>query len=380
MRDEFTQRDTADGFMVDGERRQPAKLVLSAEGIGPEGTDPIPWNRVRLHRDDADGALLVVGKGVVVGSTDFDGLLRAIEGVAGNDVDRQLAKLRGEKTGFTGGQTIGCIVFAALVTFGVMQVPGCYRSAVDSTVASLDPSVDVQLGEAAQGSMDEGPVVEDEVVVGAIETMVERLQPHFEGTDLAAADIEWVVRVVDDDATINAYALPGGFITVYTGLIEAAESPDMVAGVLAHEMAHVLQRHGLKRMANKAGLLVGLSLLTGDAGGVIALGSRFLDILLDSGYSRELESEADDLGVKAMARAGLDARSLATFFDILREKYGELEPLLQWMGSHPDHGSRIEAIDAILEGMPEQPEAEPLDVDWTAVREALGAEVTQEPR
>ena len=380
MRDEFTQRDTADGFVVDGERRRPTRLVLTAEGIAPEDGEAIPWTRVRLHRDEADGALLVVGRGVVVGSTDHDGLVRAIEGVAGNDVDRELARLRGEKTGFTGGQTIGCILFAALVTFGVMQVPGCYRSAVDGTVASLDPSVDVQLGEAAQGSMDEGPVVEDEVVVGAIETMVERLEPHFQGTDLAATEIEWVVRVVDDDATINAYALPGGFITVYTGLIEAAETPDMVAGVLAHEMAHVLQRHGLKRMANKAGLLVGLSLLTGDAGGVIALGSQFLDMLLDSGYSRELESEADDLGVKAMARAGLDARSLARFFDILREEYGDLPPLLQWMGSHPDHGTRIEAIDEILGEMPEQGESEPLDLDWEAVRAALGAEVTPAPR
>lgn len=380
MRDEFTQRDSADGFVVVGERREPARLVLTSEGIGPEGKESIPWSRVRLHRDDADGALLVVGRGLVVGSTDREGLERAIEGIAGNDVDRQLAKLRGEKTGITGGQTIGCVVFAVLVTFGIMQVPGCYRSAVDSTVASLDPSVDVQLGEAAQGSMDEGAVIEDEVVVGAIETMVERLEPHFEGTELAPDQFEWVVRVVDDDATINAYALPGGFITVYTGLIEAAETPDMVAGVLAHEMAHVLQRHGLKRMANKAGLLVGLSLLTGDAGGVVALGSTFLDMLLDSGYSRELESEADDLGVKAMARAGLDARSLAEFFDVLRQEYGDLPPLLQWMGSHPDHGTRIEAIDAILEGLPDQAEPEPLALDWEAVRAALGAELTREPR
>ena len=370
MQDEFHPRATVQGFTVDEGNRTPALLELSPEGIRATNGPVIPWNRVRLARDEADGAVLVIGRGVVLGSNE-ERYLRELEGLAGNELDRELAKLSGQKTGIPASQVFGCLVFFALLTFGVMQVPGCYRGAVNRGVGALDPSVDRSLGEAALESAPGGTELETEVVLDAIQEMVDLLEPHFGDTDIPASEIEWEIRVIDDDETINAYALPGGFITVYTGLIEAAETPDMVAGVIAHEMAHVLQRHGIKRVANKAGLFIGLGLLIGNTSGLVGLGSTLLDILLDSGYSRDLESEADDFGVKAMARAGLEARSLARFFEILRDEYGDLPPLMQWIGSHPDHTTRIESIEAILEELGKAPEAIVFETDWDEVRSAL---------
>ncbi|MEL6906019.1 MAG: M48 family metallopeptidase, partial [Planctomycetota bacterium] len=355
-------RATAQGFTVADGRRHPAELEMSSEGIRAKGGDVIPWNRVKLARDEADDALLVIGRGIVLGSTD-DRFLRDVEGLAGNELDREISRLTGQTTGLPGTQIVGCIAFFALIVYGLLQVPGCYRGAVDRGVNALDPSIDRQLGEAALESAPGGTEIESEIVLDAIEEMVAALEPHFGDTDIAASEVEWQIRVIDDDETINAYALPGGFITVYTGLIEAAETPDMVAGVIAHEMAHVLQRHGLKRVANKAGLFIGLSLLVGNTSGLIGLS----DILLDSGYSRTLESEADDVGVKAMARTGLDARSLARFFEILRDEYGDLPPLMQWIGSHPDHQTRIESIEAILVEMEDEAPPARLELDWDAV-------------
>lgn len=366
MQDEFTPRETSPGFVVQDGTRRPTTIEMGPEGLRAQGGALVPWNRVRLRKDEADDAILLIGRGVVLGSTE-PGFLRALEGIAGNDLDRELSKLQGLRTGIPGTQIAGCLFFFVFATFLLTRVPGCYRTVVDKSVDALDPSVDVSLGEAALESAPGGTEVEDEAVLDAIQQMIDRLEPHFEGADLNATEIEWQIRVIDDDETINAYALPGGFVTVYTGLIEAAETPDMVAGVIAHEMAHVVQRHGIKRVANKAGLFIGLGLLFGDASGLLALG----DTLLDSGYSRDLESEADDFGVRAMAQAGLDAKSLARFFEILRNEYGDLPPLLQWIGSHPDHSTRIASIEAILDSLESVPEEKPLEVDWEAVRTAL---------
>lgn len=369
MQDEFNARIEVEGFVVrDGERRN-AALALTTEGVELDGDLVAPWGRARLARDDADGALLVHGKQVTVGSTD-PGFLRSIEGVAGNDLDRQVAKLGGEKVGWTGSQTVGCLVFFALMLWGVASVPGCYSSALDETVATLDPSIDTSLGEAAMESMGEAKEIEDPVVVEALETMVERLRQHM-GTEvtLDPADIQWQVRVIVDP-TENAYALPGGFITVHSGLIETATSADMVAGVLAHEMAHVTQRHGLLKVANQVGMFAGISLIFGDLGGLLGAAGEVLGTAASSNYSRELETEADRIGTRTMVRAGLDANELGAFFQLLKEKTGDIPPAYAWMASHPGHDTRTEAIEAMIEDM-DVPEPRPLGIDWAAVQDAL---------
>ena len=88
------------------------------------------------------------------------------------------------------------------------------------------------------------------VVVDAIDTIVRRLADHASRTDVTYE--VWVV----DAPIVNAFALPGGYIVVYTGLIDKAETPEQLAGVIAHEMAHVTKRHGLQRVAQSAGVIL----------------------------------------------------------------------------------------------------------------------------
>lgn len=380
IQDEFRTLDTIDGFVVEGGQRAPRTLELAEEGIRVQGGAAIPWRNAKLQKDEADEALLVLGRGQVLGSTEGR-FLRALEGVAGNELDRELSRLQGLPTGWKGSGIMGCLVFFGLVGWGITSVPGCYRTAVDKTVDSISFETDESLGEAAQESIDQemnlGPELEDEEVQAALEAMVERLAPYFEGTDYPADQVTWRVRVVESE-TPNAFALPGGYITVLTQLIADADSPDMVAGVIAHEMAHVVQRHGLKRMANTAGLYVGMLLIFGVDGGLVGIAGQLGTILSTKFYDREQESEADRFGTEAMIRSGLDPVALGRFFQFLKDEYGEaLPPNLIWLSTHPGHDSRTAAIEALIEGVREAeglPDPRPLDIDWEDIRRRVGAE------
>ena len=369
MQDEFNSRIEVSGFVVrDGERRN-ADLHLTTEGIELDGELAAPWNRARLGKDEADGALLIHGKKVTVGSTD-PGFLRSIEGLAGNDLDREVAKLTGQTVGWRGSQTVGCLLFFGLFTWGGLAAPGCYSRALDETVAALDPSIDTTLGEAAMESMGEPELIEDPVVVEAVEGIVERLRQHMgEGVTLDPADIDWQVRVIVNEVP-NAYALPGGFITVHSALIESATSADMLAGVMAHEMAHVTERHGLLAVANKVGMVAGFGILFGDLGGLTGAAGEVLGAAASSNYSRGLESEADRIGTRTMVRAGLDAKELGKFFQLLKDQTGDIPPAFAWMATHPGHDTRTDAIEAMVEGM-DVPDPRPLEIDWAAVQAAI---------
>ena len=118
----------------------------------------------------------------------------------------------------------------------------------------------------------------------------------------AAAPFDLRIQVVDAPQ-INAFALPGGQIVVYTGLLRKAARPEQVAGVIAHEMAHVTLRHGLRGIAKQVGVLVGVQVLTGDLSGLAA---QVATAAISNAYSRDAEREADAEGARMLAAAGID--------------------------------------------------------------------------
>ncbi len=148
---------------------------------------------------------------------------------------------------------------------------------------------------------------------------------------------------------INAFALPGGPMFVNRGMFEAASAEGEVAGVMAHELAHVLLRHGTAnatkakkfQMGALAGAIAG-AVIGGGWGEAISQGSQFgLGTWLLK-YSREYEKQADLLGAQMMARAGYDPRDLAKMFETIQAQSKGSAP--QWMSSHPDPGNRSQYI------------------------------------
>jgi len=162
------------------------------------------------------------------------------------------------------------------------------------------------------------------------------------------------------DPAVNAFAMPGGFVVMNSGLIERADSAEEVAGVLAHEVQHVERRHGLRGLVHAAGLGVGLRLVLGEVGGSLA--ASWAEDLEGLRFSRTQESDADRAGVDALLRAGIDPRGMATFFRKLAKEGGNVPALLS---SHPASEDRFAAVDARI---PKDRRFDPVDVDWKALR------------
>lgn len=149
-----------------------------------------------------------------------------------------------------------------------------------------------------------------------------------------------------DDTNVNAFALPGGNVVVLTGLLNAAQRPEEIAGVLAHEIAHVTERHGFRKIIDTAGLYLVVQTLFGDASGITAVIANSSEFLLRQKYSRDFEREADDVGWQYLVAAKIDPRGMTDFFRTLleSEKAGVTLPGL--LSTHPTTKERIRRLEA----------------------------------
>lgn len=141
----------------------------------------------------------------------------------------------------------------------------------------------------------------------------------------------------------NAIALPGGHIYVFEGLLEKSESPDELAGVVAHEIGHVAHRDGTRSILQSAGLSFLFGMLLGDfvGGSAVVIGAR---AVLQSSYSRDVEGAADVYGVELVGRAGGDPRALGT---ILNRIAGAIHPGMEILSDHPDTKARVAVINSL---------------------------------
>ncbi|MDE0961627.1 MAG: M48 family metallopeptidase [Candidatus Latescibacteria bacterium] len=159
-------------------------------------------------------------------------------------------------------------------------------------------------------------------------------------------NIEYNIKVIDDPKQINAFAVPGGFLYVYSGLLLIAEDEAEIAGILAHEIGHIVGRHSANQLAAQFGmdLLVGITLgedplQLGQIAGQLS-GARF---------SRDDENEADRYGVKYTVAADYDPRGLIDFFAKLKQmKNSRSSDLEKLFASHPPTGERIKHIEKLM--------------------------------
>lgn len=248
--------------------------------------------------------------------------------------------------------TTGVVVIAALVWFVI--------PALADRLAPLVPAgIEAQIGAAADAEARarfKGGVCASPAGEAALARLVDRVR--------LAAGVPLDVRVgVLPSPTQNAFALPGGRIYLLRGLIEAARSPDEVAGVLAHEFGHVAHRDGLRAALRQGGVALAIGLVAGGAFGAGAIASA-ARASLSAAYSREAETEADDFAAQTLSKAGRPARALG---DILqRIAKGEGSTPLDFLRDHPLTDERR----ARLENESAQAIGEPLMSagDWLALR------------
>jgi predicted Zn-dependent protease len=242
----------------------------------------------------------------------------------------------------------------ALALFAAL-VAGCYTVPVTGrkSVNFVSVSQETQMGEASFQQMKaEGKVSANPVYVNRVQGIGKRIA-EVVGDDLPSAEWEFVVFESPD---LNAFALPGGKVGVYTGMIQFAESDAELATVMGHEIAHVTARHGSERMSQNilvAAGAVGVGVATKDksnserAAALAAYGvGTTVGVILP--YSRSHESEADAIGLHYAARAGYDPRAAIDFWErMARNSEGKNKPP-EFLSTHPADQTRIKKLQALM--------------------------------
>ena len=215
----------------------------------------------------------------------------------------------------------------------------------------VPPAGERELGEATFGQIRQAlagtglpplPLCEDTQGLAALESMLVSLGVPRDG--------DQAVKVfVLDHEMVNAFALPGGYVVFFRGMIDAAISPNEIAAVLAHEVGHVENRDPTRHALRSAGSIGILGLLFGDfAGGAAVL---FLtEQLISAQYAQGAESGADEFAFVALEEAGVSPAALGDIFERLREKYGDAEGVVSHFVSHPTLSSRIARARAVAHG------------------------------
>lgn len=203
------------------------------------------------------------------------------------------------------------------------------------------PAQDVQEGRQAAAQIEKTtPMLRDPQTLRYINDLGKRLA-SFAPNNLPV--YAWKFHVVNTK-DINAFALPGGFIFVNRGTIVVAQNEAQLAGVMAHEIGHVVMRHGTHQASVKSLATLPLAIFgaaTG-SGGSMSILRAGLAFGLNSVFlknSRDMESQADEIGTYILYHAGYDPHAMAQFFEILQQKYPQ--QTVQFFSDHPNPGDRI---------------------------------------
>jgi predicted Zn-dependent protease len=228
-------------------------------------------------------------------------------------------------------------LFAAVLA--VLQV--CWaadRTALKPGWNLFTPEQDIELGQKASSKVGQQVILlNDPKVDDYLDALGKRLAAKAPGYKFP-----YQYRCVNDE-NINAFALPGGFVYINRGVIEAADNEAQLAGVMAHETSHVALRHGTSHVSKAQAWQIPFGVLGAVAGPLAQLGAGFTlnSVLLK--YSREDETQADVLGTQILYDAGYDPRALAQFFEKIEADSKEKQPA-QFFSDHPNPGNRTERL------------------------------------
>jgi predicted Zn-dependent protease len=318
----------------------------------PPGTGLMSWSYedlrlISVQRDNGH---------VTLGWTEDDTLRMRIKSREASDQLFRLAPHlradRPEKGVLKPVMVSGAIVAVLAILYFSYPV---FRQAI---ILSLPDSWAQDIGDTlGQGSIGSASTCMDPQGQIALRTLITRL------TKGVAMPYEMDISVVDAPV-VNAFAAPGGRVVLFRGLLDEAKSVDEVAGVLAHEIGHVLHRHPLKRVIDVYGFELVLTSLGGNIGG-------YSSMLLMMSYSRDDEREADDASLSLLRQARISSDGYANFFERLEEKQAFLPDVMNFLSTHPLPEERE---DTIREGADAGPTTPALnDTEWQALKNICGS-------
>jgi predicted Zn-dependent protease len=242
---------------------------------------------------------------------------------------------------------------ALLLTAGLVAGPvaGCARNPVTgkNELSLVSEGQEIQMGQqAAQEVAQTIGFVEDPGLQSYVANIGKRMAAKSERPNLP-----WEFHVVND-AAVNAFALPGGFIYVTRGLLGSMNSEAELATVLGHEIGHVTARHSVQQISKAQLATLGLgigSIVSSDVAQLAGLASQGLQVLFLK-YGRDAENQADDLGFRYALGQNYDVREMANVFETLNRASqvgGEGGRLPEWLSTHPDPENRVKRTEERLD-------------------------------
>jgi predicted Zn-dependent protease len=253
--------------------------------------------------------------------------------------------------------------FIIAIVMGLIALIGYYTKTQVNPVTgekqkvNLTPEQEVAMGmqSAPQMAAEFGGLYQDANVQQQVKRVGQKL---VNGTEAARSPYKFDFHVLADTRTINAFALPGGQIFITAALLEKLSSEDQLAGVLGHEIGHVIGRHSAEQMAS-AELLQGLAgaatvaLSDPSSGNSSAYMAQYIANMVNMKYGRDDELESDDFGVKYMIETGYNPNEMLEVMRILAEASGGNAPA-EFASTHPSPANRIEKIKGAIEKYQQQ--------------------------
>ena len=230
--------------------------------------------------------------------------------------------------------SVRVLVLSCAVAVAACATPGIAKALVsDDQEAQLGAQVKQELDK--QGTK----YIRDPEIVNYVKGVAEKI---FVSADKDRPGVKWQVFVIDDPKQVNAFATPGGYLYVYTGLLMAADNEAQLAGVWGHESGHVVARHSAQQMVNEMGLQTVIEVALGQNPNQLA---QLASTLAAKGallaYSREDETQADEYGARYSAQAGYDPHGIIQFFEKLKAMEGNQPAFAKYLSDHPATADRI---------------------------------------
>lgn len=245
-----------------------------------------------------------------------------------------------------------CLIRARAVVlslFVALPVAGCETVPITgrSQLQLVSPGQETEMGVQAYKEILGKAKVSTDPTANALVTRV--------GTRIAAAtgrpDLPWEFKVIDDPRTVNAFALPGGKVAVYTGILPLTKDEAGLAAVLGHEVSHVIARHSAERVSEQLSLQLGAQMVGAVLGvnpEVTKTGAGLLVNAVLLPWGRRQESEADHLGLVFMAKAGYDPHAARDLWIRMADAAKGQQRPPEFLSTHPSEEARIRQIEAWL--------------------------------
>jgi predicted Zn-dependent protease len=246
----------------------------------------------------------------------------------------------------------GFKLFNAVLIIGLLLFNSCKDKNENFVFFSIEQDVDLgsQVSEEIENDPDQFPILDETEYSEAYSYLNNLLDYILTSGEVQYKDeFVWDIHIIANDSVLNAFATPGGYIYVYTGLIKYLDQEDDLMGVLGHEVAHSDLRHTSRNLQRQYGINVLLQLLTGeDPSQLEQIAGQIAGTAAGLSFSREFEEEADERSVEYLANTPYACNGAYSFFQKLLDE-GQAGGTPEFLSTHPNPEDRVEDINTKAE-------------------------------